>query len=262
MDADSRATGHSVPRVVALGASNLTRGMYALVSAVRDMWGRDFEIFVALGNGRSFGAPSRVFVRTLPGILQSGLWARLESLPPAPAIGLIADVGNDILYGTGVLQILEWVEECARRLRCCARDVVIADLPLETVRHLTPRRFLLFRTLWFPGCRLSLEYVLAEAEQLSAGLEGIATRHGLRLARMKDEWYGFDPIHIRFAQMHPAWHEILSGRTGGSGAGTSSLFEAVRLYLMPPERQSLLGWEQFTPQKGTVLRSGGRVWLY
>jgi hypothetical protein len=31
---------------------------------------------------------------------------------------------------------------------------------------------------------------------------------------------------------------------------------------MPPEHRWLLGVEQFTPQSGVALPSGGRVWLY
>jgi hypothetical protein len=36
----------------------------------------------------------------------------------------------------------------------------------------------------------------------------------------------------------------------------------LRLYLMPPERQWLLGFERFSPQSGRALPSGSRVWLY
>jgi hypothetical protein len=37
---------------------------------------------------------SRLMVRTLPGILQSGLWHQLEVLPPAPTRALVTDVGS------------------------------------------------------------------------------------------------------------------------------------------------------------------------
>src|SRR5947207_14876376 len=88
-----------VSRVVALGASNLTRGLRIVVSTARQTWGPDIEIFGALGHGRSYGADSRVFVRRLPGILQSGLWRDLAARPPVPTRALVTDVGNDILYG-------------------------------------------------------------------------------------------------------------------------------------------------------------------
>ena len=82
-------------RVVALGASNLTRGFPILVSAARASAGPDVEVFAALGLGRSYGMESRVLARTLPGILDSGLWAALAGLPPLPTRAVVTDVGND-----------------------------------------------------------------------------------------------------------------------------------------------------------------------
>ncbi len=70
----------AIGRVVALGASNLTRGLQTVVATATATWGPDVEVLAALGHGRSYGAPSRLLIRTLPGILESGLWKDLESL--------------------------------------------------------------------------------------------------------------------------------------------------------------------------------------
>jgi hypothetical protein len=105
-----------VARVVALGPSNLTCGLQPIVSIARTAWGADVELLAALGLGRSYGACSRALVRTLPGILESGLWKKLESLTAVPTLDLVTDVGNDILYGSSAEWILAWVEEAVRRL--------------------------------------------------------------------------------------------------------------------------------------------------
>jgi hypothetical protein len=248
-------------RVVAVGASNLTRGFPSLVSIARDEWGPATEVLVALGLGRSYGSSSRVLLRTLPGILQSGLWDRLEGLPPAPTRALITDVGNDILYGFGPERILAWIEECVVRLQRFTADVVLTDLPLASLRGLSRARFLLFRSLLFPRCRLSLEQTLQEAERVVEGLEDLAAARGLRFFRMRPEWYGFDPIHIRPAMWSAAWRQILCGDLGGASRGPAWL-EALGLLSLWPEQQRLLGLEQVTPQPGRILRRGGRVWLY
>jgi hypothetical protein len=86
-----------IVRVVALGASNLTRGFQTVVSTARGAWGPEVEVFGALGHGRSYGARSRFTVRSLPGILESELWNDLSALPPVATRGLVTDVGNDIL---------------------------------------------------------------------------------------------------------------------------------------------------------------------
>src|SRR5438552_11262132 len=114
--ADCGPTREPVGRLAALGASNLTRGFQAVVSAARAAWGGEVEILAALGHGRSYGVRSRVAFRALPGILESGLWPELESRPRAVTRALVTDVGNDIPYGFLADQILAWVEEALDRL--------------------------------------------------------------------------------------------------------------------------------------------------
>ena len=88
-----------VARVVAIGASNLTRGFQTVVATARTAWGPDVQVVAALGHGRSYGADSAFLFRRLPGILQSGIWQQLESTPAVPTKALVTDVGNDIVYG-------------------------------------------------------------------------------------------------------------------------------------------------------------------
>ena len=131
-----------ITRVVALGASNLTRGLETVVSTARTAWGPEVEVLGALGHGRSYGVESRVVIRTLPGILQSGLWDTLSSMPPAATRGLVTDVGNDILYGFPPPTVLEWVEEAVDRLHRITEDIVVTGLPLHTIRNLSAPAFM------------------------------------------------------------------------------------------------------------------------
>ena len=252
----------AVARVVALGASNLTRGFQAVVAAARAAWGPDVEVVAALGHGRSYGAHSRLLaVRTLPGILQSGLWRQLESVPAAPTRGLVTDVGNDILYGFSAQQTLAWVDEALGRLQSFTDDIVLTDLPLASIRRLSRPKFLVLRSILVPTCRLSLEEVVERAERVNAGLAELAAARGAKLFHLRPDWYGFDPIHIRPAATRPAWQAILGSQAPPTGRDRTRL-EALRLYLMPPERQWLFGVERVRPQSGRVLPSGSRVWLY
>ncbi|HVQ35103.1 MAG TPA: hypothetical protein VMT33_03765, partial [Candidatus Bathyarchaeia archaeon] len=138
-------------RVVALGASNLTRGFPTVVATARAAWGSDVEILAALGHGRSYGTPTRFLFRDIPGILQSGLWAELESRPAAPTRALITDVGNDIIYNVPVDQTLGWVEEAIRRLRRVTDDIVLTGLPLEGVRRIPAWKFAAMRRTLAPS---------------------------------------------------------------------------------------------------------------
>jgi hypothetical protein len=250
-------------RIVALGASNLTRGLPSLLATARDRWGQDVEVVAALGLGRSYGTPSRIFVRTLPGILHSGLWQGLERLPPAPTRALVTDVGNDILYGFTPAQILAWVDECVARLLRITRDVVLTDLPMASLRRQPAVKLLTFRTVLWPQCRLSRSEILRRAEEVTAGLEALGSSRGLRFFRLRLEWYGFDPVHIRPGRWRAAWREILCGDDVAPKVGERMrLSEALRVYALMPERQRLLGLERVTPQAGADLPGGGRVWLF
>lgn len=245
-----------------MGASNLTLGLASALATARAAWGQDLEVLAALGYGRSYGAPSTIAMRTLPGILQSDLWRDLEALPQAPAEGLITDVGNDILYGETPERILAWVKEAADRLLTHCKTVVLTSLPAERMSRVSPRSFLFFRTIYFPPCRLSRAEVFARVDEVNRGLTDLAVSRGLRLVRLPEDWYGFDPIHFRPAMWAHAWREIL---IGGSGTARDSGFsprEFARLHTMRPAWRSLFGRELRAPQAGRRLRLGGRLWIY
>jgi hypothetical protein len=250
-----------IGRVVALGASNLTRGFQTVVATARASWGPDVEVMAALGHGRAYGVRSRFVVRTLPGILESGLWRELESRSHLPTRALVTDVGNDIVFGSSAEQILEWVGDAIGRLRRVTADIVVTGLPLAGIRGVTDAKFRLLRSIFFPSCRVPLVEVQETAERVHVGLARLSAVHGARFLHPKPEWYGFDPIHIRPSLWRPAWREILGSAPDGSAVVTSRL-EGLRLYLMPPERRWLFGVEQVTAQPGVALRSGGRVWTY
>jgi hypothetical protein len=250
-----------VARVVALGASNLTRGFPTLVATAREVWGPDVELVLALGLGRSYGVPSRIGVRTLPGLLESGLWRALDTQPRVPTRALVTDVGNDILYGLGAPQILRWVEQAVERLQSIADNVIVTGLPLASIERISNARFLFFRSLLAPRCRLSCADILDTSRRVDDALATLSARRGFRHVTLPAAWYGFDPVHIRPALWTKAWQKILCGE-GGPPARRASWAESIRLQCLPPERQRLFGIERVVPQNGIVLPAGGRVRLY
>ena len=88
----------------------------------------------------------------------------------------MTDVGNDILYGYPAEQILAWIDQVLFRLQRTTSDIILAGLPLASMQRLSPAKFLIFRSILFPRCRLSLNEVLAVAEQIDDGL----ARAGIR----------------------------------------------------------------------------------
>ena len=254
-------------RLIALGASNLTRGFSTVVNTARATFGEPMEILGALGHGRSYGILSTFLVRSLPGILEAGLWAQLDALPSAPSQGLITDVGNDILYDIPVLTILSWVREVAARLERHGTRITMTDIPLFNIRTLTTARFKLVRSVLVPWCRLSLSEVRDRSAALNEGLVSLASARGHTLVRLRPEWYGFDPIHVRPSLWGDAWREILFGGKEPMPSppqcdGAVPALGAWSLYFARPERRWLLGFEDRCAQPGIRSRGGTAVWLY
>ncbi len=241
-------------RVIALGASNLTRGLRTVVSLSRQAWGPEAEVFAALGLGRSYGADSRLLLRGLPGILQCGLWRRLETLPPATTVGIVSDVGNDILYGYAADQILAWVGEAVSRLQQYTDNIALTGLPEGTVDTLPEWQFRAIRTFMFPSSRQTLSQTRHTAEVVQRGLEQMAADRGLRFVRLHNAWYGWDPIHFRHRYWRRAWGEFLGLDTAAQNSAPEAgeLVETIRFWLRADEHRTLIGMHQHTPQKGKV----------
>lgn len=252
--------GRGPSRVIALGASNLTRALYTVVSTARAAWTPDIELVAALGLGRSYGMRSSVLGRAVPGILESGLWPAVDAMPAAETIGLVTDVGNDIMYNVEVPEILAWVREAVRRLERHASSIAISGLPVEGERRLNEWQFRWLRHIIVPSCRLTHDELRRRAAEVNDGLRAIAAERGHRFVALESSWYGFDPIHIRHRHWRTAWSRILG--VPADAAWRGSLGEAARLHLRRPERQWVFGVEMRRAQQGAPLSGGGRVWLY
>jgi hypothetical protein len=197
-------------RIVLLGASNLTRGISTVIESAQNIWGSPLDVCGALGHGRSYGWTSNFLGRSLPGIVDCGLWKALEARPKLPTAALITDIGNDLMYGAPVPQIARWVETAIERLQRAEAQVVMTLLPLSSASRLSPTRFRFFAKLFFPNKQLDLAGVLARAQDLHDRLESLGRSRGVALVEQQPQWYGIDPIHIRLRCWRTVWPEILS----------------------------------------------------
>jgi len=239
-------TGPEVKRVVLLGASNLSRGFPALVRSAKQWLGCPLEFLVAMGYGRSYGQESSFFGKKFCGILQSPLWEHLEQNGHVPTYALITDIGNDILYGVSVETILQWIAESLERLHKRGAQVVMTNMPIDSIHGLGRARFLLFRTFFFPACRLSLETVVARAEMLSQALQDLAKDKKVPVLKAKSKWYGMDPIHVRRTDAVRVWTEILKHWTDLAAppahhrSPPSPVFSADYFYLATASFRSMI----------------------
>lgn len=264
-DSPPRPSSEPTRQVVLLGASNLTRGISTVIGTSQLLFGEPLRVLAALGHGRSYGKPSTVLFRGLPGILQCGLWESLRSRASLPTSALITDIGNDIMYGVEVPQILAWVDEAVDRLQQQKARISLTLLPVQSVSRLTPRRFKLLRRALFPSCNLEFFEALDRAHDLNDRLARLAAARGIATVAHRGEWYGFDPIHIRRCHWSTAWSEVLSPwqePTAQCVFARQSLRRWLYLRTRAPQYRTLFGLARQHAQPCARLADGTTISFY
>jgi hypothetical protein len=258
--------------VVILGASNVTLAFPTLVAEVRRLFPGRIQLFAAHGHGRSYGKRNRAAFRVLPGLTQCGLWSAFRSLRDrtatagchVPVYALATDLGNDLLFGATPERIDEWLEECLAPLQAEKAVITIGRPPLHALRKVGRQRFLATRTFFFPKSPLTYERMLVDAPRLDQLIEARAAAIGARTLIPREDWYGFDPIHIRRPRRTAAWREILNTWFDAPPTTASVTVHGVRRrdWLLRPLERELFGRRQLQPQPAFTWADGSAIWLY
>jgi hypothetical protein len=249
-------------RAILLGASNLRVGLPLVVDLLRRRAGGPVEALAACGHGRSYGAWSRfLFVRHLPGIAGCGLWPALEDRPPLPTLALLTDIGNDLVYGVEVPEIVRWVEICLDRLARQESQIVLTLLPLARLERLSPREVRLAVSLLFPGRQAPWPALLDRVRELDERLRRIGQERGALLVEPEASWYGIDPIHLRRSRRREVWERLTSLAPAVTGM-TEPARVRIRLPPLGAEELRLAGRTLRTVQPAARLADGTTVALY
>jgi hypothetical protein len=254
------------PRVVVLGASNVTRGISTIVETAGRIVGGPIDLYAAFGHGRSLGLYTRVLGRGLCSLLDAGLWRALDAAPrPEASYALLTDIGNDLMYEVDPEIISHWVEKILSRCQSVARRIVVTELPLATIERLGRRRYALVRRIIFPRCRLALDEAKRRAIVVNEAVHRAAAQCGATVVAHDPAWYGFDPIHVRRAEFARAWAKILSTWNDGetsTALAAGSLRRWIYLGVIFPEKRAFFGVEHGRRQPAGRLSDGTTVSLY
>lgn len=250
-------------RVVVLGASNVARGIGTIVDVAREQLGSPLEVWAAMGHGRSYGLTTSIPFRTLPSILECGLWRALASRPTLPTWTIVTDVGNDLIYGCHPDQVAEWIDEAARRMRNHSQRLLLTGLPLSSVQGIGRWRFHAFRSALFPKSTLQLDDARRFACELDEAVRQLAVQHSAEFLTPPAHWYGLDPIHIRVAAQRDAWRTIFSALTQKNFLPSSKLRspwrEWLRMMMIRPQQSRVFFRAREVAQPAVVLRDGTSI---
>lgn len=239
----------SRPRVVVLGASNVTLALRSIVEIARGVCDTPLEILTAHGHGRSYGTWSRAFfARDLPSIDACGVWSAIESRRASETFALVTDIGNDLVYGRRVDEIETWVARCLDRLRAVDARIVVTRLPIASLATLSPLRFRVVQSILFPARRIELSTLLAQARELDERVAQLVTSRGIALVEPRADWFGRDPIHVRRARRAAVFAEILAHWAPHGSTQSLSWHERRALHLARPEVRRIFGRTQTRAQ--------------
>jgi len=249
---------------VLLGASNLTRAFPHVVACVRAALPGPVDVLAAIGKGRSYGRTSRFLARKLPGILECGLWRALDERPGPETRALLGDLGNDLVYGAEVDEIAAWIGTILDRLRAHGSRCALVRLPLGNLDRISPLRFRLARSLFYPGRAADLGELRRRAIDLDARVVEIARSRGVALVEQDVGWYGLDPIHVlraRRPEVCAAWLSPI-GAHPSNGSVKMAAGERAAIRGARAERRRVLGVLRTRPPPSARLLDGTTISVY
>lgn len=251
--------------LLVLGASNVSLAWSEIASLAIQCSNQPVDLVTAQGMGRAYvTAQSGFAFCRLPGILHSGLWNAFADQnqnenPNPPSSVLMTDLGNDLLYGRSVSEVLDGAMQCIVRIRECSpnADVVLTAPPLASVLQLGSIRFKFFKQVLFPFSTLDLRQVKQATEDLCDGVQQIAAEEAIKLYVPQKHCFGFDPIHVRrrnrrdvFRSMMALWEQPPCSEP-----------EWKRFRKVIPQRRLMMGREKLQPQP-TLQSQQLRIFAY
>jgi hypothetical protein len=247
--------------IVLLGASNIQMSAGALIgealraAGVAEGGGGAADVLVAAGHGRSYGEWTRMLARGLPGIASCGLWRALASQDHEGGYAVLADMGNDLAYGAPPERIASWVGACLERLHARGLRIALSLVPVASIERLGRLRFLLLRSVLFPGRRFTLGEILSGGADLNARLRELALRFDTVCVAPPAAWYGLDTIHYRREASAEAWRTLVGCWCDEVERRDSAV--PVRVAGGKPEVRTLFGVERRVAQPCIRLPGGG-----
>jgi hypothetical protein len=130
-------------------------------------------------------------------------------------MGIMTDVGNDLVYGVRPEIVTNWAIEAAQRLGAHCDRVVVTGLPLISLARARSWQLRALRRLFFPFTRIDLEQAVARAADVDRALREWVAQQQQQVDRWyyvspASDWYGWDPIHIRPRRAYEAWCHLLA----------------------------------------------------
>ena len=122
-------------------------------------------------------------------------------------IALLADIGNDIGYGTHTEKIIEELEKIVRQLEEMQADILICPIPSTLIRKLTPQVFKIIKAVFFPKSEVTLNDAIDAIQKVNQYVN-TDLKGRVRVINNLECHMGWDLIHFGFFSFGKVWSKI------------------------------------------------------
>ena len=196
--------------LILLGASNLSRGCFALARHMRAcLRPRTVEVLIASGPGRGYCVPGGLLNINYPPICSSDIFdvAQKKSESGCRVIALVTDIGNDIMYDVSAEKLTETIQQIFVTLRSMDAEIFYNTLPVAFEKTVHPAWFYILRSVLLPFSRVSYDEAKAGIIAVNQFLNESASENCHLIPDM-DRYLGFDEIHYGWLRAHHAWSHV------------------------------------------------------
>lgn len=196
---------------ILLGASNLARAYSGFARLLEEgVRPRPARFLNAMGPGRGYSRPGGFVSVVYPPIGSCGLFsaAREQADGAERTVALVADIGNDIMYGASAEDVVAGLEAIFEKLRGLGADILAVPIPEIFEDNFGEFYFRCLRFLFYPRSSAGRAQAVAAIRRINRFLKDSESERDIRLIRGLDRYCGFDKIHYDYFQMHRVWSEI------------------------------------------------------
>lgn len=194
--------------VALLGASNLSRGYWALSHCLRvNLRPHRVNVIAALGPGRGYVAPGGLWPLIFQPIKDSTVFEKVKRLHQEgdSTFAFLTDLGNDFLFNVTGEELIKILDDIFNRLEESGTKVLVTPIHPILMEVLTPAIYKILRAWLYPKSRVSFEQVVSGIGSVNKFLVEAEEQGRIKRVLGLDDFLGWDYVHYGWAQANKAW---------------------------------------------------------
>lgn len=207
---------HNSVLFIFLGASNLARSFYGLKRCItRCLFPRPVSFIHAMGPGRGYIGQGGILNITYPPILHCDILKAAYNRRKInqQVVVLITDIGNDIMYGVPVEEIIGGLQSLFDTLTEFKASIFITSIPVDLKRDVGGFYFRILRRIFFKNSSVEHYQASESIEVINKFIIQSLNKNIIAINEMK-QFCGIDKIHYSLFKSRSAWSHIAGRLTG------------------------------------------------